>query len=144
MATNLITFKLELTTFQNILNNLSKRYSNKVEMLTARYARILFERLVRDTPVDSGFAKSKWSMTKKSSSIYQMKNYTKYLRILEEGLYSGVGKKTIKISSSLRIGKITIQGGIFSTQARHGWIRKNTAITREEYLAEIKRINRIR
>ena len=61
-----------------------------------------------------------------------------YAPILEYGGYTGVGPKTVKSSPRIFGSGITVGGGIFSTQAPHGMIRRTFAEEGQRLIGEIR------
>lgn len=65
--------------------------------------------IVDRTPVDTGYAQSKWGEVERERNGFSFSNPVHYMRVLEDGLYPGIGPKTV-----------FFQGGIYSSQAPGG------------------------
>lgn len=78
------------------------------------------------TPVDTGKTKAAWSSVQRKGGV-TFKNPEPAARVLEKGLYPGVGPKTINTGD-----------GIFSTQAPEGIIRP--IITDSDTVGQIARV----
>ena len=67
--------------------------------------------VIARTPVDKGTAKAGWSELYTAPEGLSFTNPVAYMHVLEEGLYPGVGPKTVAYA-----------GGIYSSQAPGGMI----------------------
>lgn len=63
-------------------------------------------------PGHPGLAKASWGQIEKTSGGFTFGNPVEYVEVLEKGLYSAVGKRTVSVG-----------GGVFSQQAQGGIVK---------------------
>ncbi len=84
--------------------------------------------IVQTTPVDTGNLQTHWGPVQERSTgqllVYGVENPVEYGPLLEYGGYRGVGPRTTRLGGGDLGGGFVAGGGIYSTQAPLGFVRK--------------------
>lgn len=102
--------------------------------------------LIATSPVDTGFLRAQWGPVGESGAgsllASRVTNPTPYGPVLEYGGYRGVGPKTVALGGGALGLSFQAGGGIYSTQAPLGWVRRALVSAWPQYQRRLNNVLR--
>ena len=100
-----------------------REFPKNVKSIIGQVAKDLHLKVVGETPFDVGTAKESWGDVIEHGAGFSFGSDSPYMKVLEYGLYPGVGKVH---KGDIRPRTVQTGTGIYSRQAIEGWVRKYT------------------
>ena len=119
---------LDVARFNARLAAFVQRVGADVDRVVYKVATDVLRDTVQGWPVDTGHSRAAWWGPRRiGPSAFQIGNPTRYARVLEWGLYRGVGPRTVRVSGTRFPGGFQVTPGIYSKQKPAAPLRRALA-----------------